>query len=132
MSVIQEICNKCIVLESGKLVEQNSVDELFRHPKTQAAKRLIFSASQTVKEMIDGKIIRVTFAETSSAEPVVANMILEFKTPVSILSSELTAIDGVSQGQMLIKLPDDDTTARKMIEYLEKKENITVQEVDHE
>ena len=132
MSVIQEICNKCIVLENGQLVEQNNVEELFRHPKTKAAKRLIFSASKTVKEMIDGKIIRVTFTENSSAEPVIGNMILEFKTPVSILSSELTTIDDVSQGQMLIKLPDDDVKAQKMIEYLEKKDYITVQEVGNE
>lgn len=132
MSVIQEICNRCIVLENGKLIEENSVEELFRHPKTSAAKRLIFSASQTVKEMTDGKIVRVAFSDKTSSEPVIGNMILEFKTPVSILQSELTTIDGVTTGQMLIKLPDDKEKAEKMIQYLNKKEFITVQEEGNE
>lgn len=132
MSVIQEICNRCIVLENGKLIEENTVEELFRHPKSSAAKRLIFSASQTVKEMTGGKIIRVTFSDKTSKEPIIGNMILEFKTPVSILSSELTTIEGVTTGQMLIKLPDDEDKADKMIKYLEKKESITVQEEGNE
>lgn len=128
MSVIQEICDQCIVLENGKLVEQNNVEELFRHPRTQAAKRLIFSASQTVKEMAEGKIIRVTFQGSASAEPIIANMILEFKTPVSILQSELTMLNGKAYGQMLIRLPDDEEKAQKMITYLNKKESISVEE----
>ena len=132
MAVIQEICNRCIVLESGKLVEENTVEELFKHPKSSAAKRLIYNAAKTVKEMPNGKIVRVTFSDKSSSEPVIGNMILEFNTPVSILQSDITTIDGVTTGQMLIKLPDDKDKADKMIKYLEKKEFITVQEEGNE
>lgn len=127
MSVIQEICDTCIVLEYGKLVEQNSVEELFRHPKTNAAKRLIFSASQAVKEMEGGKVARVTFEGSSSVEPVISNMILEFKSPVNILTSELTSLHGKTNGQMVIQLPDDEDKANKMIDYLSKKEGISVE-----
>ncbi|MDO4499810.1 MAG: ATP-binding cassette domain-containing protein [Erysipelotrichaceae bacterium] len=132
MSVIQEICDQCIVLENGKLVEQNNVEELFRHPKTSAAKRLIFSASKTVKEMSNGKLVRVTFSEVAAGEPIVGNMILEFKTPVSILQSEITDLNGKSNGQMLLRLPDDEDKANKMIAYLQKKAEVTVEEVVHE
>lgn len=43
MSVVQEICNRVAVLESGTLVESGTVEELFRSPKTEAARRLVFS-----------------------------------------------------------------------------------------
>ena len=129
MTVIQEICNRCVVLESGKLVEENNVEDLFRNPKTNAAKRLIFNATTKVSEMTGGKIIRIAFEETNSLEPVIANLILEFKQPVNILQSDLSSIHGISRGQMLIQLPDDEKIAKKMIEYLQKKDSIVVQEV---
>ena len=129
MTVIQEICNRCVVLESGKLVEENNVEDLFRNPKTDAAKRLIFNATTKVSEMTGGKIIRIAFEETNSLEPVIANLILEFKQPVNILQSDLSSIHGISRGQMLIQLPDDEKIAKKMIEYLNKKDSIVVQEV---
>ena len=131
MSVIQEICHKCLVLEDGKLVEENTVEELFRHPKTQAAKRLIFSASNSVKKMEGGRVLRVSFSELATYEPVIANLILEFKTPVNILSSDVTSVNGKTKGQMIIQLPDDETKASKMIEYLSKKEELSITEVSN-
>jgi len=131
MSVIQEICDRVVVLEYGHLVEENKVDELFRHPKTTAAKRLIFNASTQIKEMTGGKIIRVSFAEHESLEPIIANLILEFRTPVNILQSELTTVSGVTKGQMIIQLPDDDEKAYKMIEWLNKSNSVVAQEVDY-
>ena len=43
MSVIQEICTKVAVLEKGRIVEKGTVEELFRAPKTEEAKRLVYS-----------------------------------------------------------------------------------------
>ena len=130
MAVIQEICNRCVVLEDGRLVEENSVEELFRHPKTQAARRLIFNSSNQVKSMSGGKIIRIAFEETNTAEPVIANLILEFKTPVNILESNITSINGTSRGQMMAQLPDDEEIAKKMIEYLRRNKSIVIEEVN--
>lgn len=130
MSVIQEICNRCAVLENGKLVEENTVDELFRNPKTEAARRLIFNTSNKKSKLSGGKLLRIAFEETNSLDPVIANMILEFKQPVSILQSDISSIHGNSKGQMLIQLPKDEEIANKMIEYLNKKDSVVVQEVE--
>lgn len=43
MAVIREICTKVAVLDQGRLVEQGTVQELFRAPKTEEAKKLIFN-----------------------------------------------------------------------------------------
>ena len=61
MAVIQEICSKVAVLDHGTLVESGSVEELFRAPKTEAAKRLILNEFRHVKEMKGRHLIRVTF-----------------------------------------------------------------------
>ncbi len=130
MAVIQEICDRCVVLEDGKLAEENSVEELFRHPKTAAARRLIFNSSHQVKSMSGGKIIRIAFEESNTNEPVIGNLILEFKTPVNILESNITNISGKSRGQMQVQLPDDDRISAKMIEYLRANPSIVIEEVN--
>lgn len=130
MAVIQEICNRCVVLEEGKLVEENSVEELFRHPKTSAARRLIFNSTNQIKSMSGGRIIRIAFEEANTTEPVIANMILEYKTPVNILESNITSISGTSRGQMMVQLPDNEEIAQKMIEYLKHNEAIVIEEVN--
>ena len=132
MSVIQQICNRCAVLEDGKLVEENSVEELFRHPKTKAAKRLIYNANNTHLPIQGGKIIRIAFEDTNTTEPVIANLILEFKAPVSILESNISSISGASKGQMLVQLPDNDSLANDMIEYLRSVKDIVVEEVNND
>lgn len=43
MAVVREICSKVAVLEHGSLVEQGTVEKIFRAPKTEAAKRLILN-----------------------------------------------------------------------------------------
>lgn len=130
MSVIQEICNRCAVLEDGQLMEENTVEELFRHPKTNAARRLIFNSSNQIKNMSGGKVLRVAFEESNTSEPVIANLILEFKKPVNILESNITNINGKSRGQMMIQLPDDEEVSNKMIKYLNDSTSIVVEEVN--
>ena len=129
MAVIQEICDRCAVLENGELMEENTVEELFRHPKTNAARRLIFNSTNQIKNMSGGKVVRIAFEETNTSEPVIANLILEFKKPVNILESNISSINGSSRGQMMIQLPNDETLSNKMLDYLQKSESIVVEEV---
>jgi len=128
MSVIQEVCNRCVVLEKGQIAEENTVEELFANPKSSAAKRLIFNTVST-NSSVTGRVIRVAFDETNSFEPIIANMILEFKSPVSILESNIQSINGVAKGQMLIQLPDDKRLASKMIKYLKQHKTQIIDEV---
>ena len=130
MAVIHEICNRCVVLEDGKLVEENTVEELFRHPRTNAARRLIFNSTNQVKSMSGGRLLRIAFEEKNTTEPVIANLILEFKTPVNILESNISYINGKSRGQMMVQLPDDEKLSEKMIKYLMDSGSVVVEEVD--
>lgn len=85
MSVVQEICNRVAVLERGVLVESGTVEELFRSPKTEAARRLVFSGRAQIQKMNGKRLVRVTFKDKSSFEPVIANLVLTYRTPVNIL-----------------------------------------------
>ena len=42
MKVIEQICNRVAIIDNSRIEEVGPVDEVFRHPKTLAAKKLIF------------------------------------------------------------------------------------------
>lgn len=128
MSVVQEICDKVAVLERGALVETGTVEELFRNPKTDEAKKLVFSGRTQIQEMKGKRLVRVTFQEKSSFESVIANLVLTYRTPVNILYADTKNINGQAQGEMILQLPEIEEVANKMIQYL-RDINMGVEEV---
>lgn len=137
MSVIQEICNKVAIIEEGNLVEEGNVDAIFASPKSDAAKRLILGDSNTEishiprgvsKEAQSAKKIRAVFSENSAYEPVIANLILEYQTPINILQANTRNVGGIAKGEIILGLPADRMLQEKIEQYLIS-HGLTVQEV---
>jgi len=137
MSVIKKICNRVAVLDGGDMVEIGEVEEVFKHPKTLAAKRLIFNEEgnldnlkdvKAISEMRGGRTFRITFDGKSAFEPIIGNITLAFGVPVNILYANTHELNGKAEGEMVIELPEDKETAEKMINYL-KERNIGLEEV---
>ena len=129
MSVVQEICSHVAVLDHGSLEESGTVEELFRSPKTEAAKKLVLSSFAHISRMKGRRKIRLTFAGSSAYEPVIGNIILECKTPVNILYADTKTINGKAEGEMILQLPDSEEIADKIVEYFRKKD-LGVEEVE--
>ena len=130
MAVVQEICPHVAIIDGGSLAETGTVEEVFARPRSAAAKRLVFQNGGNYEEMKGKHCIRIVFKENSSFEPVIANMVLECKTPVNILLADTKDIGGVAHGQMILQLPEDRITAGKMITYL-KERKLEVEELDN-
>lgn len=128
MSVVQEICSHVAILDNGYLVENGKVMDVFSAPKSKEAKKL-FVNNEKIMEMKGKHCIRIVFHENSSFEPVIANMILEYNSPVNILKADTRNIDGIAAGEMILQLPDKEEIAAKMIEYL-KMRKLTVEEAN--
>lgn len=131
MAVVQEICRRVLVLEQGKLMEQGTVEELFRAPKTEATKRLLVNQGALIHRMTTGRTVRLSFSESSAFEPIIGNAILTFRTPLNILFADMTNLDGKAKGQMIVQLPEDPAVAEEMCEFFRSK-NIGVEEWHHE
>ena len=130
MAVVQEICSRVAIIDHGVLVENGSVEEIFKAPKTEAAKRLIFGGIRQVPRMGSRRCVRIVFSEQSSYEPVIGNMVLEFKTPVNILYAATRNVSGKAKGEMVLQLSENEETAQKMIEYL-KNRRLSVEELEN-
>lgn len=128
MSVIREICNRVAIIERGALVEDGSVTDIFNHPKSKAAKELILrdrpdteadrKQDALVGQLKSNRKIRIVFSDNSAFEPVIANMILKFETPVNILRADTKNIGGVAKGEMILGLPEDKHLQVDIEQYL--------------
>lgn len=129
MSVVEEICTKVAIIDNSKIAETGTVEEVFNHPKTDIAKRLIFPEGE-VSTHIGKRCIRIVFDGSSSFEPTFSQMILECKAPVNILYANMSDLNGSAVGQMIVQLPDDKETGDKIITYLRSK-NLIVEEIEN-
>ncbi len=131
MSVVEQICSYVAIIDKSGIAEQGKVSEVFAHPKTNAAQRLVFPNGNKNEKNIGSRCCRIVFDGSSSYEPVVARMILDCGAPVNIMFADMRDIDGKAYGQMVIQLPDDELISQKIIHYL-KERNLAVEEVfDH-
>ena len=138
MAVIREICNRVAIIEHGALVENGLVEDIFNHPKSQAARELILRDLPELGENVNlpelperiqtDRKLRIVFSENSAFEPVIANMILKFNTPVNILRADTKNVGGYAKGEMILGLPDDRHLQVDIEAYLKEK-GLEIEEV---
>ena len=120
MRVVQQICNRVAVLNSGEVVETGTVKDVFLAPKSKTARELILPKSEAVERVEGTEIIRIVFDGNSAFEPVISNLSLECHTAVNILGADTKNINGKAYGQMLLQLPDDEAAVFRIKAYLDK------------
>ena len=138
MSVVREICSHVAIMKSGEVVEDGKVSEIFTHPKSDVARELISrdlgndieNTGKVAAKISKGKNVRIVFSENSSFEPVIANMILQFKEPVNILKANTKNVGGVAKGEMILGFQEDSNNVEKMKEYLIER-GLEIEEVDN-
>ncbi len=126
MSVIEEICHRVAIIDQSHIAEIGEVEEVFVRPQSKIARQLVFSGDTHIDNFVGEHKCRIIFDGRTSFEPVIANMVLECKTPVNILFADTKDIDGKAFGQMVIQLPEDEISRRKIMNYL------SVNQIPHE
>ena len=119
-------------------MENGLVEDIFTHPKSKAARRLVIEGKDPeeweeeqdsgIPELNGTRKIRIVFSSNSSYEPVIANMVLAFSSPVNILYADTKDVNGVARGEMVLGLSENNEVALKQISYL-KDRGLEVEEV---
>ncbi|NLM11271.1 MAG: methionine ABC transporter ATP-binding protein [Clostridiaceae bacterium] len=121
MEVIDQICNRVAVIHEGKVVETGEVREVFLRPRSDTAKQLILPKGKEIRNMTGKRCLRIIFDGNSAFEPIISNMTLECRAVVNILYANTKSIDGKAYGEMLLQLPDDDVSIKRIFAYLDDK-----------
>ncbi len=129
MAVIEAICDKVAIIDQSHIAESGKVSDIFSGPRSEIGRQLILgdAASQSASFGQSGQI-RIIFDGRESSEPVISSMVLACKVPVNIMHADTRDIEGKAMGQMLIQLPEDETDANRIRNYL-KTANVTFEEV---
>ena len=131
MEVVQNICHRLAVMADGKVIEEGRVDDIFKDPKQDLTKKLI----QTVDTGLDvekmaidlkakypeGHLLRLTFDQKSSGEPILYEVGNKLHIPFNIVSANIKNTQVGPLGVMYIHIEKRHDIA-KIIEELQKDE----------
>ena len=132
MEVVKEVCDRVAIMDDGKVVELNTVENLFTNPQTKIAHSFINSLQGNIEEEIinpskfSGKIIRLSFLGDSSKKPIVSKVIKAFDIDINILSGNINELQSSSIGHLILELIGEDEEVDRALAYLEN-ENIHVE-----
>ena len=133
MSVVEQVCKHVAILDNGTVAEQGEVTAVFAHPKSPAARRLVFpEASDGLLPALSGRrCIRVLFKGAQATEkPLIARMALEKGIAASIAYASTKSIGDRAYGSMLLTLDDSEEVVRTAIDFLTQTPDVAAQEVD--
>ncbi len=130
MRVVEKICNRVAVIDSSEIVEEGLVSDVFQHPKTAIARKLIMPQSgEGIESVLGDRCIRITFNGSETEEPMVSNMTLECRATVNIVYANTKTLDGKAYGQMVLQLPEDPSAQARVLEYLRQRNFSFAEEV---
>ncbi len=131
MRVVERICSRVAIIADSRIAEMGPVQEVFLHPRTEAAKKLVLPSRAGKLEgfsrdgenrAVDecrGSLIRLAFDGETTDRPIIADMILSLGAPVSIVYADTRSIEGRLYGHTVLQLPSEPETADKMRRWLE-------------
>ncbi len=119
MAVVEAICDRVAVIDGGKLVEENTVQELFMSPQSEAAKRMVLPEKPDFLpfDSQGRRCLRLVFDGTEAGEPLIAALAAREGIEVSILAANTKSVGGVGFGQMIVALPPDREQEKAAISY---------------
>ena len=135
MSVVKEICGEVAVLDTGKLVEQGTVYQVFADPQAELTKSFINTTSNIGKlsELVDGpnplvplngsqRLVSIKYVKKGIFEPLVSTISREFNIDVNILLSDVAVVDQNPIGGVIGVWSGTDDDIQRAIEYLKDRQ----------
>ena len=133
MSVVESICKHVAILDGGEVVEQGEVSEVFAHPKSQAARNLVFPEGEDSSLNVGNAgehFIRVVYNGAYAAgKPMIARLAIDKGIEANISYASTKGISGKAFGTILLSISGDDQAVRDTIEYLTTEPGIEAEEV---
>ncbi|HDF4957010.1 TPA: methionine ABC transporter ATP-binding protein [Staphylococcus aureus] len=114
MHVIRRICDEVAVMESGKVIEQGPVTQVFENPQHTVTKRFVkddlnddFETSLTELEPLekDAYIVRLVFAGSTTTETIVSSLSTAYDIKINILEANIKNTKNGTVGFLVLHIP---------------------------
>lgn len=126
MDVIRTICDRVAVIDSGKIVEQGPVAQVFLHPRHPTTRSFVLEAenisdddlAQAAGQAADGLIRRLTFINSSIEQPVLTRVARECEVDFLILNGRFGKIKSTRCGQITVAVKGDTERTKTALQKL--------------
>lgn len=119
MEAIEGICNKVAIIDKAKIVEEGETYEIFLQPKSEAAKRILYS-HRAHGEMSKNGLIRIIFGGNID-EPIISEIVQDCNILVSIVHADTRVQEGKVYGVTTIQRPENEKDRKKLFRFFELK-----------
>lgn len=127
MSVIEQICNRVAILDSGVVAEIGAVEQVFSNPQSPAGRRLVTPEVALPLSTWEGPVARIAFNGNMSEEPIIASVAMDLGIRLSILGADTRNVDGKAFGAMLVSLPEEAEKRKAVLDYLNAHSGVTAE-----
>ncbi len=129
MAVIQQICNKVAVMQSGEIIEQGYVLNVFgrpEHPTTENFVRTVIrntipgSVLQDLNRDRPGRVFKLEFVGDSASQPIISRLVRSFDVEINILFANMTEVQQTTLGNMILQIVGADREIEGAIAFLKE------------
>ena len=133
MEVVKDLCNKCAVMQDGKVVEYGSTLDIFSRPQNKLTKEFVETSTNTAETIEEVKanigilkddevLGKISYLGQSTTEPIINELYEKFGVKTNILAGNIEFINGTAVGNLIVTLKGDDKELAQVKSYLKEKE----------
>lgn len=127
MHVIEKICDRVAVMESGRIIEMGEVVDVFSRPKTTTTREFISQVTgaeqledDVLRQIGPGILLRCTFLGESANQGVISHLVRDLGVEVTIIQGQIKRLKEVAFGTLYIQVPGDIDVEARTVAYLKK------------
>lgn len=117
MNVIKEICDEVTVMDQGKIIESDTIDNIIFNPQTKTTKDLLGTVGFNIEDIIshfDNKkhLYLLKFNDQAKSESIISVISREYAVNINILFANITPNE---KGIMLVDIDETDTVKKETV-----------------
>ena len=134
MAVVKEICNRVAVMDHGDVVEEGEVFHVFASPKEPLTRSFIKPTSnlQKIEELIEADspvvatkkgelIVRLTYVEKNTSEPLISTVTQKFGIILNIVFADVEIVQNAPIGGTVAIVSGEGSRIDEALQYLRDK-----------
>ena len=134
MAVVKEICNRVAVMDHGDVVEEGEVFHLFASPKEPLTRSFIKTTSnlQKIEELIEADspvvatkkgelIVRLSYVEKNTSEPLISTVTQKFGIILNIVFADVEIVQNAPIGGTVAIVSGESSRIDEALQYLRDK-----------
>lgn len=137
MEVVKDLCNKCAVMQAGKIIEAGPTLEIFANPKEPLTREFVETSTNVAETIEEVKqnigilkdnelLVKLNYIGASTTEPLINDLYDKFGVKTNVLAGNIEFITGIPVGNLIVSLSGDRENLAKIGDYLEER-NVDVE-----